>query len=109
MEQKIKALRELMEARLSQIDSREKLAACWQDFLGKKGSVAELMKSLGTVAREDRPAMGKVINDFKNLAESRYQEASDRIGQLEMTARNRMEQIDITLPAKKRKTGSKYR
>ena len=108
MEQKIKALRELMEARLSQIDSREKLAAFWQDFLGKKGSVAELMKGLGTVAREDRPAMGKVINDFKNLVESRYQEASDRIGQLEMTARNRMEQIDITLPAKKRKTGTMH-
>ena len=79
VEQKIKALRELMEARLSQIDSREKLAAFWQDVLGKKGSVAELMKGLGAVAKEDRPAMGKVINELKVQAEQRYQEYSERM------------------------------
>ena len=44
MEQKIKALREQMEERLGQIDTKEKLSAFWQDFLGKKGSIAELMK-----------------------------------------------------------------
>ena len=37
MEQKIKALREQMEQRIGQIDSKEKLGAFWQDFLGKKG------------------------------------------------------------------------
>ena len=106
MEQKIKALRAQMEDRLSHVDSREKLAAFWQDFLGKKGSVADLMKSLGSVAKEDRPAMGKVINDFKVQAEQRYREYSERMEQMEMAARNRREQVDITLPAKKRETGN---
>ncbi len=106
MEQRIRALRAQMEERLSRIDSRESLAAFWQEFLGKKGSVADLMKGLGTVAREDRPAMGKVINEFKVMAEQRYQECSERIGQLEMAARNRREEIDITLPAKKREMGT---
>ena len=106
MEQKIKALRAQMEDRLSHVDSREKLAAFWQDFLGKKGSVAELMKGLGAVAKEDRPAMGKVINDFKVQAEQRYREYSERMEQMEMAARNRREQVDITLPAKKRETGN---
>ena len=106
MEQRIKALRAQMEERLSQIDSREKLSAFWQDFLGKKGSLADLMKGLGAVPKEDRPAMGKVINDFKVLAEQRYQEYSRRMEQMEMAARNRLEQVDITLPAKRRETGN---
>ncbi|MBR2663143.1 MAG: phenylalanine--tRNA ligase subunit alpha [Clostridia bacterium] len=106
MEQRIQALRKQMEERLSQIDSREKLSAFWQDFLGKKGSVAELMKGLGAVAKEERPAMGKVINEFKVQAEERYREYSERLEQLEMAARNRREQVDITLPAKKRETGT---
>ena len=72
MEQKINALRELMEQRISQINSKETLAAFWQEFLGKKGSVADLMKGLGAVAKEDRPAMGKVINDFKVQVEQQY-------------------------------------
>ena len=34
MDQKIKALQEKMEQRISQIDSKDKLAAFWQDFEG---------------------------------------------------------------------------
>ena len=106
MEQRIKDLRNQMEEKLSRVDSREKLSDFWQEFLGKKGSVAELMKGLGAVAKEDRPAMGKVINDFKVQTEARYKEYSERIEQLEMAARNRMEQVDITMPAKRREIGT---
>ncbi len=105
MEQKIKALREQMEERLGQIDSKEKLSAFWQDFLGKKGSIAELMKGLGTVAKENRPAMGKIINEFKVSVEEKYQAMSEKMEQIELAARNRREQVDITMPAKKQPQG----
>nr|AHF25658.1 phenylalanyl-tRNA synthetase, alpha subunit [uncultured bacterium Contigcl_30] len=105
MEQRIRALREQMEQRMGQIDSKEKLAGFWQDFLGKKGSIAELMKGLGAVSKEERPAMGKVINDFKVLAEEQYRILNEKMAQLELEARNRKEQVDITLPAKKRPLG----
>ena len=106
MEQRIKALRQQMEERLGQVDSQDKLSAFWQEFLGKKGSIADLMKGLGGISKEDRPAMGKVINEFKNQVEARYKERSERLEQLEMAARNHLEAVDITLPAKKRETGT---
>ena len=105
MEQRIRALREQMEQRLGQVDSREKLGALWQDFLGKKGSIADLMKGLGAVPKEDRPAMGKFINEFKAEAEAQYKILSEKMEQLELAARNRSEAVDITLPAKKRSLG----
>ena len=105
MEQRIRELQEQMSARLSEIDSKEKLSVFWQDFLGKKGSIAELMKSLGTVSKEERPLMGKVINQFKTLAEEKYRGMSEKMEQLELTARNRSEQVDITLPGKKQSLG----
>ncbi len=105
MEERIRALREQMEQRLSQVDSKEKLAAFWQDFLGKKGSIADLMKGLGAVAKEDRPAMGKVINEFKAFAEKQYEAMSEKMEQMEMAARNRLEAVDITLPGTKRPLG----
>jgi len=105
MEQRIRALREQMEQRLGQVDSREKLATFWQEYLGKKGSIAELMKGLGTVAKEDRPAMGKIINEFKLQAEARYKTVNEKIEELELQARNRSEAVDITLPAKRRPMG----
>ena len=106
LEERMKALREQMEARLQTIDNRERLSEFWQEFLGKKGSVADLMKSLGSVAKEDRPAVGKVINEFKTQVEEKYRARSEKISQLEMAARNRKEQVDITLPAKKRPAGT---
>ena len=106
MEQKMKALRAQMEEKLGRVDSREKLASFWQEFLGKKGAIAEMMKSLGGLSKEERPAMGKLINDLKVQAEERYKDCSERMEQMEMAARNRKEQVDITLPAKKRSTGN---
>ena len=105
MDQKIRGLREQMEARLGAIDTKEKLSAFWQDFLGKKGSIAELMKGLGAVSKEERPVMGKVINEFKTLAEEKYRAVSEKMEQLELAARNRNEQVDITLPGKKQSLG----
>ena len=106
MEQKIRELRTQMEESLKQVDSREKLAAFWKDFLGKKGSIAGLMKGLGGFSKEERPAMGKVINDFKEMVEERYREYSDHLEQKEMEIRNRKEQVDITMPARRWNVGS---
>ena len=106
MEEKIRNLRAQLESRLEQIDSRENLGAFWQDYLGKKGAVAGLMKGLGALSKEERPSMGKVINEFKVFAEEKYRERSEVLEKMEMTLRNRREKVDITLPAKKRGTGN---
>ena len=105
MEQRIKALRERMERQISQINSKANLATFWQEFLGKKGNIAELMKGLGSVSKEDRPAMGKIINDFKVQVEEQYKVLSARMEQSELQERNKKEAVDITLPAKKQPLG----
>lgn len=106
MEAKIKALREQMEAALASVQSKDELASFWQSYLGKKGSIAGLMKGLGAVAKEDRPAMGKVINEFKQQADARYQEVRAKMEELELAARNKSESVDITMPAKRRNAGA---
>ena len=105
MEEKIKALKEQMEAALGHVQSKEQLGEFWQKFLGKKGSIADLMKGLGSVPKEDRPNVGKTINEFKNQVEARYQEMKNRMDELELAARNKSEQVDITMPAKMRPAG----
>ena len=105
MEEKIKALKEQMEAALGHVDSKEQLGEFWQNFLGKKGSIADLMKGLGSVPKEERPNVGKTINEFKNQVEARYQEMKNRMDELELAARNKSEQVDITMPAKMRPAG----
>ena len=105
MEEKIKAVKEQMEAALGSVESKEQLGEFWQNFLGKKGSIADLMKGLGSVPKEERPNVGKTINEFKNQVEARYQEMKNKMDELELAARNKSEQVDITMPAKMRPAG----
>ena len=106
MESKIKDMRAQVAEAIARVGSKEELDAFWQQFLSKKGRVQELMKSLGSVAPEERPAMGKLINEFKAQVTALYDEAAAKIAQAELARRNVSEQIDITLPAKCREEGA---
>ena len=106
MEEKIRELRERVEEALAKAGNKEELSQFWQDYLGKKGRVAELMKGLGSVSPEERPAMGKVINEFKGLVQGRYEKRAAELEAAELEARNRSERVDITLPGRKRPAGN---
>ncbi len=106
MEEKIRELKARVEAALEKAQDKEALASFWQNYLGKKGQVAELMKGLGRVSPEERPAKGKVINEFKNLVQAAYEERAAVLEEMEMEAKNRAERVDITLPGRKRPAGN---
>ena len=106
MEEKIKELRAAIEQAGAAVASQAELSDFWQKFLSKNGAVAGLTKSLRDVPKEDRPAMGKTINEFKNWAEAQYQELSAQVEKAALAARNAAETVDITLPAKTRTTGN---
>ena len=74
MEEKIAALRAELEADLAAVHNKDELSAFWQKYLSKNGSVTGLTKSLRDVPKEERPAAGKTINEFKVWVEGRSEE-----------------------------------
>lgn len=90
---------------LGQVSSKETLASFWQEYLSKNGKIPALMKNLRTVAPEERPAMGKIINELKQKVQADYDAAAETVKQAELAARNAAETVDITLPAKTRPAG----
>ena len=84
---------------LGQVSSKETLASFWQEYLSKNGKIPALMKNLRTVAPEERPAMGKIINELKQKVQADYDAAAETVKQAELAARNSAETVDITLPA----------
>jgi phenylalanyl-tRNA synthetase alpha chain len=106
MQEQIKELRRQMMDAIGGIHSKEDLADFWQNYLGKNGQVAGLMKNLRSVAKEERPTMGKLINELKTETEARYQAAREKMEEAELAARDRKEQIDITMPAKRDRVGN---
>lgn len=69
-------------------------------FLGKKGELTDLLKGLGKLSKEERPAMGEAINEAKvkiqNLIESRKEELEE----VALQKRLIEERIDVTLPGR---------
>ena len=106
MQNRIDELAGQVEARLAQVKDNETLSAFWQEFLSKNGKVPALMKGLRDVAPEQRPAMGKIINEFKGRVQAQYETAAARVRQAELAARNAAEAVDITMPAKTRPQGA---
>ena len=106
MEEKIKELRAAIEQAGAAVADQAQLSEFWQKFLSKNGEVAGLTKSLRDVPKEERPAVGKTINEFKQWAEAQYQTLSAQVEQAALAARNAAETVDITMPAKARPNGS---
>ena len=109
MEEKIKALKEQMEAALGSVESKEQLGEFWQNFLGKKGSIADLMKGLGSVPKEERPNVGKTINEFKNQVEARYQEMKNKMDELQQERAGRHHHAGKDAPGRRTSSAHRHR
>lgn len=72
-------------------------------YLGKKGHVAELFRGLGQVEPEQRPEIGKLLNELRSLAEQAIAEKKSRY-----SAASREDQIDLTLPGRIPRIGRKH-
>lgn len=77
-------------------------------FLGKKGSLQNLMKTLKDVTAEERPLVGKQINDLKEFITSRCDQLKERLIGQEENQQLAEEALDITLPGRKRFIGRKH-
>ncbi len=75
-------------------------------FLGKSGEITSLMKLLGTVSKEERPAMGKALNDVRVQIESALDSKTAAVEESEKQARLAAEAVDVTLPGKTSAKGS---
>jgi phenylalanyl-tRNA synthetase alpha chain len=74
-------------------------------FLGKSGSLTELLKGLGKLSAEERPKAGAAINLAKAEVEGLLRARQDAILAKELDARLAGEAIDVTLPGRGQSAG----
>jgi phenylalanyl-tRNA synthetase alpha chain len=69
-------------------------------YLGKEGSLTGLLKGLGKLSAEERPAAGARINQVKQQIEAALQARRDAIQQRALQAKLAAESLDVTLPGR---------
>ncbi|WP_026896874.1 phenylalanine--tRNA ligase subunit alpha [Daejeonella oryzae] len=75
-------------------------------FLGTKGIIKDLFEEFKTVSADDKRVYGKVLNEFKQLAESKYHEVKELIDS--MVSDTPESKIDLTLPGDGMELGSRH-
>lgn len=74
-------------------------------YLGKNGELTVLLKQLGTLPADQRPAAGQQINQAKDVVQSAIDARKDVLEQAALAARLASEQIDVTLPGRGQSSG----
>lgn len=69
-------------------------------YLGKEGSLTGLLKGLGKLSAEERPAAGARINQVKQQIEAALQARRDALQQRALQAKLAAESLDVTLPGR---------
>lgn len=105
MREKIEAVREAAVEALSRASTQEELEALRIKYLGKKGELTGLLKMLGSVAAEERPKVGQLVNEAKQKLEAAINENREKLARAAAELKLVAEAVDITMPAKERKVG----
>lgn len=69
-------------------------------FLGKKGEITALLKGLGRLSAEERPAAGERINEAKQALQKELDHRKRVIDEAALEAQLEAERIDVTLPGR---------
>ena len=104
-------LSKILDDALKQIDSSDKLEKLNEirvSFLGKKGELTSVLKSMKDVAPEDRPKVGQLVNETRSAIENKLEEKKAAFEKMMMEEKIKSETIDVTLPGKKPALGHRH-
>ncbi|EXG86998.1 MULTISPECIES: phenylalanine--tRNA ligase subunit alpha [Lacrimispora] len=86
-------------------DALEKLNDIKVAYLGKKGELTSVLKSMKDVAPEDRPKVGQMVNDARAVIEGKLEDAISALQKKAREEQLKKEVIDVTLPGRRNKVG----
>ena len=100
MKEEIYRIKIELEDKLKNITDLDSLNLLKVEYLGKKGKITTLLKSLRELPSSERPEAGKLINELKGWANAKFEEYLDIVKENVRKERFRQERVDITLPGR---------
>lgn len=108
MKEEIQLIKENAIKEIAQSTNTQDLENARVKYLGKKGELTTVLKGMGALSAEERPVIGNLVNEVKKELENLIQALQEKFKKEELNKKLEEEKIDITLPSKKIKRGSKH-
>ena len=77
-------------------------------YLGKKGSLTQVLRGMGKLSKEERPVVGEKANQVREAITKSLDEETANLEKLEMEKQLEKEAIDVTLPGRPIKVGGAH-
>jgi len=108
MKEQLNNIRLQAEKDLSEVRSIQELENIRVKYLGKKGELTTILRGMGSLPPEERPAVGQLVNEVRAALEEKIDETKKELAKKETDARLRKEVIDVTVPGKRKVLGKKH-
>ncbi len=105
MKQKLEKIRSEALSRVAQAASLQELEEARVVYLGKKGELTAILKQMGGLSPEERPAMGQLANEVRTAIGDGIAQRRQQLEKQELESRLSAESIDVTLPGKDPRIG----
>ncbi len=103
MQEKINALKTATEAEIVGAETGKELYGIKLKF---QAALKEIMSGMKDLPKEDRPAFGKTVNEFKQGMEQKFDEYAVIVREKEMAKKYEAERVDITMPGRRYQGGA---
>lgn len=108
MKEKLMEIEAIALKKIEEAKSSETLEEIRVKFLGKKGELTTILRSMGNLSKEERPIMGKLVNDVKKIVEDKIEGISRDMKEKEKNNKLKNEVIDVTMPGKRNILGNRH-
>ena len=106
MKEEIAKLKETSIEEIKRCDKQEELNNLKIKYLGKKGELTKILRTMGSLSPEERPAVGSLVNEIRDELNNLIEEKEKEFKKQELLRKLETENIDVTEPSKKNDIGS---
>ncbi len=105
LEAQLEALRQEAQQTIAAADTLERLEELRVVYLGKKGQLPALLRSMGQLSAEERPKIGAIANTVKEALQTFLDERRNLLQAAGLQAKLESETLDVTMPGVYRPLG----
>ena len=106
MKDQLDTIQKEFETRIASVSGLDRLDELKVAYLGKKGALTALLKGMGQLSPEERPAAGQLVNQVRAYIEQSIAEKAEELKAAALRLKLEQEAVDVTMPGKARRTGS---
>ncbi|WP_300379289.1 phenylalanine--tRNA ligase subunit alpha [Clostridium sp.] len=108
MQEKLNEIKDNALKELESAKNSSELEEIRVKYLGKKGELTTILRSMGGLSKEERPIVGKLVNEIKKEVEDEIEATTKIIKVKERNTKLASEVIDISLPGNKNVIGKRH-